>query len=81
MLTKPFSPRELVARVSWCFATDQGAPDAMPQLEVGDVRLGSGRATVFSGTEEVALTVTEFDLLAHLMRRPGRVVQPRAVAE
>jgi DNA-binding response OmpR family regulator len=28
---------------------------------------------VFSGTEEVALTVTEFDLLAHLMRRPGRV--------
>lgn len=72
-VTKPFSPRELVARVTGVLRRTKGVPDAMPQLEVGDVRLDPVERRVFSGTEEVALTVTEFDLLAHLMRRPGRV--------
>jgi DNA-binding response OmpR family regulator len=72
-VTKPFSPRELVARVTGVLRRTKGVPEAMPPLEVGDVRVDLVERRVFSGREEVALTVTEFDLLAHLMRRPGRV--------
>jgi DNA-binding response OmpR family regulator len=42
-------------------------------LVVGGVRLDVDRRRVHSGDEEVSLTATEFDLLAHLMRAPGRV--------
>jgi DNA-binding response OmpR family regulator len=80
-LTKPFSPRELVARVTSVLRRANGVPDASPAMVVGAVRLEPAQRRVFveSGFEsrlesgEVSLTATEFDLLAHLMRRPGRV--------
>ncbi len=71
-VTKPFSPRELVARVTGVLRRAQGVPEAAPQT-VGAVTLDAGRRRVFTGDREFALTATEFDLLAHLMRRPGRV--------
>ncbi|WP_375480489.1 response regulator transcription factor [uncultured Jatrophihabitans sp.] len=71
-VTKPFSPRELVARVTGVLRRAQGVPDAAPQ-RVGRVTLDAVRRRVFVGSAEIALTATEFDLLAHLMRRPGRV--------
>ena len=37
------------------------------------MRLEPAQRRVFAGTDEVTLTATEFDLLAYLMRRPGRV--------
>jgi DNA-binding response OmpR family regulator len=71
-VTKPFSPRELVARVTGVLRRTQGVPEAAPQT-VGGVTLDAGQRRVFCGTDELNLTATEFDLLAYLMRRPGRV--------
>jgi DNA-binding response OmpR family regulator len=71
-VTKPFSPRELVARVASVLRRAHGGPEPPPQT-VGAVTLDAAQRKVFVGTDELALTATEFDLLAHLMRRPGRV--------
>lgn len=73
-LTKPFSPRELVARVKAVLRrSGGGAGMVRPLLEVGAVALDrEGRRVTVRGSE-VLLTTTEFDLLAHLMARPGRV--------
>jgi DNA-binding response OmpR family regulator len=74
-LTKPFSPRELVARVKTVLRRSAGARDEVPVLTVGSVKVDPSRRRVWAGEDEVALTTTEFDLLAHLMRRPGRVFE------
>jgi len=72
-VTKPFSPRELVARVTSVLRRSQGNPDEPSSLVVGAVRLDQAERRIFVGDVEVALTATEFDLLGYLMRRPGRV--------
>ena len=72
-VTKPFSPRELVARVTSVLRRSRGVPEATVELVVGAVRLDPSQRRVFAGTDEIMLTATEFDLLSHLMRRPGRV--------
>ncbi|GAC1322227.1 MAG: response regulator transcription factor [Mycobacteriales bacterium] len=72
-ITKPFSPRELVARVKSVLRRSAGDPGADRTHTVGDVVLDSGQRRVTAGGVEVALTATEFDLLAFLLRRPGRV--------
>jgi len=82
-VTKPFSPRELVARVKAALrrygeiralrdgAVRERAPEAL--LEHGELSIDTARhRTTFRG-EEIVLTVTEFDLLSALLRRPGRV--------
>ena len=71
-VTKPFSPRELVARVSGVLRRTSGGPKDAPQT-VGAVTVDAAQRRVFANGEEVDLTATEFDLLAYLMRRPGRV--------
>jgi DNA-binding response OmpR family regulator len=70
-VTKPFSPRELVARVNGVLR--RGAVAADDTLVAGGVRLEPATRRVYAVDHEVHLTVTEFDLLAHLMSRPGRV--------
>src|SRR6476660_6246649 len=73
-VTKPFSPRELVARVKAVLRRTAGVPDATGALRhVGVVTLDQGRRRVEADGVDVPLTSTEFDLLAHLMGRPGRV--------
>jgi DNA-binding response OmpR family regulator len=71
-VTKPFSPRELALRVRTVLrrATPAAAAEA---LRVGDVRLDVGERRAWAGSAEVALTSTEFGLLAHLMRHPRQV--------
>ena len=73
-VTKPFSPRELVARVRAVLRRTAGGPGAaaLPRT-VGSVALDPARRTVEVAGAPVQLTSTEFDLLAHLMGRPGRV--------
>ncbi|MHA6622705.1 response regulator transcription factor [Pseudonocardia sp. DLS-67] len=70
-VTKPFSPRELAVRVRTVLRRARAA-DGGP-LVVGGIRLDVDRRRVHAGDEEVSLTATEFDLLTHLMRAPGRV--------
>jgi DNA-binding response OmpR family regulator len=70
-VTKPFSPRELAARVRTVLRRAQGPRD--PVFEVGRVRLDPQQRRTWSDGTEVDLTSTEFDLLAHLMRNRGRV--------
>lgn len=73
-ITKPFSPRELVARLRAVLR--RGGPEATDtELVVGSVRLDPRRRQVWAGQRPVELTATEFDLLAHLMRRPGWVFE------
>jgi DNA-binding response OmpR family regulator len=72
-VTKPFSPRELVARVTGVLRRVNGPPEPDQALQVGDLRLDLGARRASIGNREVMFTATEFDLLAYLMRRPGRV--------
>ncbi|WP_018686585.1 response regulator transcription factor [Actinokineospora enzanensis] len=71
-ITKPFSPRELVARVRTVLRRANG-PGPSEVLRAGGIRLDLGQRRVWAGPDEVSLTSTEFDLLACLMRRPGQV--------
>jgi two-component system OmpR family response regulator len=72
-VTKPFSPRELVARVKTVLRRGTASTAAEAPRSVGVVSLDPGRRRVQADGVEVLLTSTEFDLLAHLMSRPGRV--------
>ena len=71
-ITKPFSPRELVARVRAVLRRAEGERDAAPILRAGDMTIDFGRRGVRVGGQPVDLTATEFDLLAILAREPGR---------
>ena len=72
-VTKPFSPRELVARIRTVLRRARGAPGTSSLLTTGRVTLDPERRRAYVGDAEVPLTTTEFDLLAFLLRRPGRV--------
>jgi two-component system OmpR family response regulator len=72
-VTKPFSPRELVARVRTVLRRTAGPPDAVRVHRVGAVTVDPARRAVTVSGAAVTLTSTEFDLLAHLVNRPGRV--------
>lgn len=71
-ITKPFSPREVVARVKVALrhASGQVAGDT---VTVGRVTMDRGARRVTADGDEVLLTATEFDLLEYLMSQPARV--------
>jgi two-component system, OmpR family, alkaline phosphatase synthesis response regulator PhoP len=71
-VTKPFSPRELVARVQAVLRRTTARPDAQ-SLRVGDLMLDVPRMTAARGGRPLDLTTTEFQLMATLARHPGRV--------
>ncbi|QYN34404.1 response regulator transcription factor [Pseudonocardia sp. DSM 110487] len=80
-LTKPFSIRELAARVGVLFrridrAAEQHAATA--RIVLGDLEIDPAERRVLRGGEPAHLTPTEFDLLVHLARQP-RAVHPRDV--
>lgn len=72
-LTKPFSPRELVARMRAVLRRCSGPPEPDRAKVVGSVRIDPASRAVTVNGVPVYLTSTEFDLLSHLMSRPGRV--------
>jgi two-component system, OmpR family, response regulator len=77
-LTKPFSPRELVARVKAILrraaAREAGPSEETPALlRLGDVAIDEARHEVRAGDADVTLTAKEFDLLAFLARNRGIV--------
>ena len=79
-VTKPFSPRELVARVHAVLR--RAEPDTEEDvLVVGDVALDRRSRTAAVAGREVELTAREFDLLWHLAERPGLVVGRERILE
>ncbi len=74
-ISKPFSPRELVARVRATVRRNlrsaEGGEDA---VTLDGVTINRASRKVKVDGEEVEFTATEFDLLAYLMTRPGRVI-------
>ncbi len=71
-VTKPFSPRELVARVRAVLRRRSGSADA-EIVEAGELMLDVPRMRVTRAGDPVDLTATEFSLLAVMARQPGRV--------
>jgi two-component system alkaline phosphatase synthesis response regulator PhoP len=72
-VTKPFSPRELVARVRAVLRRAGRTEHAGNVLRVRDLSIDTERRTVTRGRVPIDLTATEFLLLAAMARRPGRV--------
>jgi len=71
-VTKPFSPRELVARVRAVLRRHAGAGQ-VAAVRAGDLALDVPRMRVTRDGESIELTATEFALLAAMARHPGRV--------
>jgi DNA-binding response OmpR family regulator len=85
-VTKPFDPRELVARVRAVLRRAGGQaevvdPDLPPVLEVNDLRIEIGPREVFVGDDEVSLTPKEFDLLTALVQARGLVLSREQLLE
>jgi DNA-binding response OmpR family regulator len=71
-ITKPFSPRELVARVRVVLRRVSGDP-ASDVIRAGEVSLDRARYEVNLPGRTLPLTPTEFEILATLMSQPGRI--------
>jgi DNA-binding response OmpR family regulator len=71
-LTKPFSPKELVARVSAILRRSRGEEPQIP-AKIGPFRFDRERHQAFLRDREIHLTPTEYRLLEYLLQRPGRV--------
>jgi len=72
-VTKPFSPRELALRVRALLRRQGGRAEEVELLEHRGIRIDLDRHRCFVTDREIQLTAKEFQLLATLMRRPGRV--------
>jgi two-component system alkaline phosphatase synthesis response regulator PhoP len=72
-VTKPFSPKELVARVRAVFRRIDAAPERGEVIRAGDLTLDKRRMQASVGKRSIDLTSTEFELLATLASQPGRV--------
>ncbi|MCP1312028.1 response regulator transcription factor [Paenibacillus tyrfis] len=77
-VTKPFSPRELVARIKAIFRRMQrrkspGEQDEPISITFEGLSISTERREVLAGEERIVLRPKEFDLLTHLARSPGTV--------
>jgi DNA-binding response OmpR family regulator len=72
-VTKPFSPRELVARIRAILRRVDRQPEAGDRIDVAGVSIDVSRMRVEADGRVVELTPTEFQLLVTLARQPGRI--------
>ncbi|MCX6021129.1 MAG: response regulator transcription factor [Chloroflexi bacterium] len=73
-LTKPFSPRELAARVKAVLRRSEREPDRGGVVRAGDLVLDVPRMRAEAAGRLIDLTLTEFQLLETLARQPGRIL-------
>ncbi|MHC1784162.1 MAG: response regulator [Anaerolineaceae bacterium] len=71
-ITKPYSPREVVARVKAVLRRSSTAPDPQKLIKAADLEIDSVSHVVTRAGEALDLTPTEFNLLATLASQPGR---------
>lgn len=72
-ITKPFDPKELVARVKAVLRRYGENSDAQSLINIGDLKIDINRRTVHRQDKIIDLTSTEFDLMRALASNPGRV--------
>jgi two-component system alkaline phosphatase synthesis response regulator PhoP len=72
-VVKPFSPREVVARVRTIFRRAEGTAAQAEVIRAGDLTIDLEQHSVTVGSRSVELTPTEFDILVVLARQPRRV--------
>ncbi|TAL24467.1 MAG: response regulator [Nitrospirae bacterium] len=72
-ITKPFSPRELIARVKAVLRRTEEKPAGEKIIQAGDLRINKETYTVTLKGEPIKLSATEFKLLLFLAERKGRV--------
>ena len=72
-LPKPFEPRELAARLQTILRRTHAAPTTPQTLKFDGLSIDTERRQVLRGSELLALTSTEFDVLLLLAREPGKV--------
>jgi len=72
-ITKPFSPREVLARVKAVLRRSAPAADARQVISAGDLKIDLSAHEVHYRGQRVSLTATEFRILEFLAARPGRV--------
>jgi DNA-binding response OmpR family regulator len=80
-VTKPFSPREVIARVRAVLRRAEGGSGTDGSLVHGDLTIDRGRREVRIGERDVHLTRKEFDLLEHLASSPGVTFTRTALLE
>ncbi len=83
-VTKPFEPRELVARVGAVLRRtrpEEARPEATGRIRLHDLEVDETTREIRQGSTPVAVTRTEFDLLAALAAHPGHVMTRAGLAE
>ncbi|MBZ0291529.1 MAG: response regulator transcription factor [Anaerolineae bacterium] len=80
-VTKPFSPRELVARVKAILRRDRNAAAESSNLNFAHIRIDSQRHQVWRDDEDIDLTALEFELLKTLATYPGMVLSRAQLLE
>jgi phosphate regulon transcriptional regulator PhoB len=73
-ITKPFSPRELVARVKAVLRRTRGKAPDEAIIKIGDLEINTDSYKVIKRETEIKLSATEFKLLLHLVQRKGKVL-------
>src|SRR3954447_9716830 len=80
-MTKPFSPRELIARVKAHLRREELDAGPAAMTEIGPFRLDGGARRVFLNGAELLLTSTEFNLLEYFLTHPGRAYSREQLLE
>lgn len=72
-ITKPFSPRELIARVKAVLRRTQEMPEKEKIISIGDLEINTDTYQVMKNGRQIKLSATEFRLLVYLVQKKGRV--------
>jgi DNA-binding response OmpR family regulator len=80
-ITKPFSPRELLARVKAVLRRTGQNKEIHARLSYKNLTIDTSAYTVKDGERDVELTPKEFGLLAHLVRNKGHVLTRQAILD
>ncbi len=80
-VTKPFSPRELIARVKAVLRRSQKDPLQSDVLVFGNLRMNLVRYEVFLGKDKLELTPKEYELLKLFLTNPGKVFSRDALLD